>query len=407
MSKRIRELQEKRAKLVADARAVLDTATKDNQRSLNDTEQASFDNLTAEADKLKAEIEREERLYKMELETRAKGDNLPGERELDPNPGKAADERRMESFRKFLRGGVSACTPEELREMQADNSAQGGYLMAPQQFVSQLLEKIHPRVFLRSKATVFTLTQAVSMGVPTLETDVSDPEWTAEIGEVSMGSGLTFGRRELHPRQLTKGEKISNMLLQFSQLPVESIVQNSIARKFGQAEENGYLNGSGVTGPLGMFTASADGINTDRDVVCGSATAPTFDGLIDLKHGLKEEYWPRAEWLFHRDANKILMKIKDNDGLYIWQPSVVAGQQDTLFGRPVNLSTYCPNTFTTGQYVALFADFSFYWIAEVNLVYVQRLVELYARTNQTGFIARRMLDGMPVLSEAFARGKLG
>jgi hypothetical protein len=33
----------------------------------------------------------------------------------------------------------------------------------------------------------------------------------------------------------------------------------------------------------------------------------------------------------------------------------------------------------------------------------QRLVELFAATNQVGFIGRRELDGMPVLSEAFVR----
>ena len=34
---------------------------------------------------------------------------------------------------------------------------------------------------------------------------------------------------------------------------------------------------------------------------------------------------------------------------------------------------------------------------------VQRLVELYAATNQVGFIGRLETDGMPVLEEAFSR----
>ncbi len=37
---------------------------------------------------------------------------------------------------------------------------------------------------------------------------------------------------------------------------------------------------------------------------------------------------------------------------------------------------------------------------------VQRLVELYAATNQVGLIGRMESDGMPVLEEAFARVKL-
>jgi len=37
---------------------------------------------------------------------------------------------------------------------------------------------------------------------------------------------------------------------------------------------------------------------------------------------------------------------------------------------------------------------------------VQRLVELYAETNQIGFIGRLESDGMPTLEEAFVRIKL-
>ena len=36
----------------------------------------------------------------------------------------------------------------------------------------------------------------------------------------------------------------------------------------------------------------------------------------------------------------------------------------------------------------------------------KRLVELYALTNQVGFIGRRELDAAPVLAEAFVRVKM-
>jgi HK97 family phage major capsid protein len=65
------------------------------------------------------------------------------------------------------------------------------------------------------------------------------------------------------------------------------------------------------------------------------------------------------------------------------------------------------NTFTTGQYVGIVGDFSFYWIAHALNVSVQRLVELHAATNQVGFIGRLESDGMATLDEAFARVKLG
>ena len=70
------------------------------------------------------------------------------------------------------------------------------------------------------------------------------------------------------------------------------------------------------------------------------------------------------------------------------------------------MSEYVPNTFTTGLYTGVLADWRFYWIADALDMTVQRLVELYARSNQIGFIGRKETDGMPVLAEAFARVKM-
>jgi HK97 family phage major capsid protein len=69
-------------------------------------------------------------------------------------------------------------------------------------------------------------------------------------------------------------------------------------------------------------------------------------------------------------------------------------------------SEWAPNTFTTGQCVGLLGDFSHYWIADALSMQIQRLNELYAETNQVGFIGRLETDGAPVLEEAFVRVKL-
>jgi HK97 family phage major capsid protein len=74
---------------------------------------------------------------------------------------------------------------------------------------------------------------------------------------------------------------------------------------------------------------------------------------------------------------------------------------------PVNMSEYAPSTMTSALYVGILGDFSQYWIADALDMQIQRLVELYAETNQTGFIGRMESDGMPVLEEAFVRVKLG
>jgi HK97 family phage major capsid protein len=85
----------------------------------------------------------------------------------------------------------------------------------------------------------------------------------------------------------------------------------------------------------------------------------------------------------------------------------LGGTPDRILEVPYVMSEYAPSTFTTGLYVGIIGDFSFYWIADSLKLEIQRLDELYAVTNQVGFIGRSETDGLPVLAEAFARVKLG
>ena len=131
-----------------------------------------------------------------------------------------------------------------------------------------------------------------------------------------------------------------------------------------------------------------------------------FDGLIGAKCAVKRRDWAKGAWLLQRDGAGQVAKLKESDGQYIWREGVRVGEPDRLLGFPMYLSEYAPNTFTASQYVGILGDFSAYWIADSLGFEVQRLVELYAESNQIGLIARMETDGMPVLAEAFVRVKL-
>lgn len=408
MSKRLNELREQRNRLVTQARAVLAKAEAE-KRDLSTEEQGQYDTLMADQQRKADDIAREERQINLERELAstemkpvidANGDEVrAGPRET--NEYRAA-------FAKLLMEGRNGMGPEEMRALQAGSNVDGGYLVAPMQMVDMLLKFVDNAVFLRGKATKYRVPTAASLGVVSLDTDLDDADWTAELATGNEDTALKFGRRELHPHPVAKRIKISNKLLRSAIQSIEGIVNDRMGYKFGVTQEKAFLTGHGANQPLGIFTASSAGISTARDVSTGNTgTAITFDGLIEAKYSLKSQYQAVAEWLFHRDAVKMLAKIKDGDGQYLWQASRTAGEPDMLLGRPVNMSEYAPNTFTTGLYVGMFADFSKYWIADAMDMQVQVLKELYAETNQTGYIGRLETDGMPVLEEAFARVKLG
>ena len=53
-----------------------------------------------------------------------------------------------------------------------------------------------------------------------------------------------------------------------------------------------------------------------------------------------------------------------------------------------------------GKKVLLFGDFSYYWIADRQNRTLKRLNELYAVTDQVGFIGTQRVDGKLILPEA-------
>lgn len=449
---RVKRLAEERLSLVKSARDIIDRAEAE-KRSMNTEERAEWDKIMQRVDELKAEIERAKRQEEEESEEAAQeeeeyqeeespGENVDDEESdrqrsrvpsrdtrrtppggsvsprLDRDVARRSSPEYRQLFWRWVRDGDSALRGREARAIQADADALGGYLVAPQQFTSTLIKAVDDLVFVRKYATKYVLKAAQTLGAPVLDSDVADADWTSELDTGNEDTSLAFGKRELTPHALAKRIRISNKLLRQGTITsvlsaneptsvngIESFVVSRLAYKFSVSEEKAFLTGSGVRQPLGMFVASTSGISTARDFTSGSTTGITADRLIAAKYNQKAQYWPRCRWLFHRNVLLLIRQLKDSFGQYLWVPGGLGGESDTLLGHPVDMSEYAPSTLTAGQYIGIFYDPSFYWIADADTMQVQRLVELYAASNETGIIARRELDGMPVLEEAFTRIK--
>ncbi len=388
------ELRQKRAALIGDVRKIQEAAS---NGILSADDLTKIAGIEKEERNLLDNIALIERQETREKELAAQPQNLVAGVEN-------SDEKRAKqyeaNFRQFLVNG-------ERRDLAADAAASGGNIVAPQQFVNSLLTKLNDMVQVRQFATKYTLGSFANLGIPTLNTDASDSDWTTEVAAVTNDTALDFGKRTMAPSMLTKGIKVSIKLLEVATIPAEQIVLDRFAYKFAITEEKAFLTGNGTGRPLGLFTASASGISTGRDLSTGnSTTAIVPDNLHGQVYNIKSQYRRNAKWLFHRDAISAIRKLKDTTNQYLWQPAVAAGQPDTLLGYPVLESEYVPNTFTTGLYVGLFGDLSYYWIVDQLPYTVQRLTELYANTNQVGFIGRRSIDAAPVDESAFSRVKL-
>ena len=396
----INDLRGQAAKTLALARGIVDGAEKEN-RAMSDDERANYDQAVEDYTTQKDDIARLEALEAEEkrLEEVVNDVPRPVETATETKEDRKAG-KEMAEFRRYLSG--------EKRGMVSQEDIQGGFLNAPEQFISQLIKDLDDQVFIRGLASTFQIGGSEGIGVPTLDTDYADWDWTGELNSnISEDAAIRIGKREMKPFPMAKLVKISKTLMRRSVMPVDSLVRARLSYKMALTQEKAYLTGSGAQQPLGVFTASDDGISTGQDVSTGNTTtAMTVDGLKNAKYTLKAGYWPGCQWIFHRDGVKMLAKLKDGEGRYLWQDSIVGTEPARLLGFPVNISENAPNTFTTGLYVGILGDFSHYWIIDALSLEMQVLNELYAATNQIGIIGRYEGDGAPTLENAFVRVKL-
>jgi len=413
----VAEMRKNRSELIVQTRKLLEKAEKED-RSLDPVENTQYDSLMTKVQEIGDSINKREELDRLAKEEeaslglQAKDVVETGEKKEKVNP--LSTPEYFNVFNSFIRGGLQELSPEQLQvvrnvqnALQVDIDTAGGYIVTPMQVVQSLLKNVDDMVHIRQRATVFQVPNAQALGVPTLDADPDDADWTAELGTGSEDNAMKFGGRELHPHPLAKRIKISNKLLRAAFLNTSGLVEDRLAYKFAVTGEKAYLVGTGANQPLGVFTASPNGVPTSRDVSKGNTTtAVTFDGLISAKYSLKEQYLRNAEWIFHRDVVKEIAKLKDGDGQYLWRESVRAGEPDRILNLPYMMSEFAPSTLTTGLYAGALADWRWYWIADALDMTIQRLNELYAETNQTGLIGRLEEDAMPVLAEAFTRVKL-
>ena len=190
--------------------------------------------------------------------------------------------------------------------------------------------------------------------------------------------------------------KISSELLHDSAFDMAGYIAHEFGRRVGVAEEEAIINGDGNHKPFGLLHATQ---GAQVGVTTASSTALTADELIDLQHSLRAGYRRNGVFIMNDATVKLLRKLKDGNGQFLWQPNVLYGQPDMLLNTRV-LTTSCMPLPTAGNKAIIYGDMSYYWLADRQGRSLQRLNELYAANDQIGFKITQRLDGRLILPEA-------
>ena len=388
---KILDLREKRAKLWDSTKAFLDSRRNENGLlSAEDT--ATYEKMEADVVNLGKEIDRLERQAVLDLElskpTSAALTNRPSQHQETGKTGRASNEYKA-AFWKAMKNKNSFDVQNAL---QVGTDSEGGYLV-PDEYERTLIEALEEENIFRQMATIIT-TSSGDRKIPVVATK-GTASWVDEEGVIPEADDA-FGQVSIGAYKLATMIKVSEELLNDSVFNLEQYIAKEFARRIGAKEEEAFFVGDGTGKPTGIFNATG---GAGVGVTTASATAITIDEIMDLFYSLKSPYRKNAVFVTNDATVKSIRKLKDGNGQYLWQPSVTAGQPDTILNRPLKTSVYVPGIAAVAKTIA-FGDFSYYWVADRQGRAFQRLNELFAATGQVGFKATQRVDGKLILAEA-------
>ena len=392
----ILELREKRAKAWEAAKAFLDSHRKENG-VLSAEDDAAYTKMEQEITDLGKEIARLERQEALDAEL-----NRPVNKPLTGKPGGRADAddgedktgRASDDYRKNFWNAMRSKVPMPAvtNALQIGTDSEGGYLV-PDEYERTLVEALEEENIFRQMAKVIK-TSSGDRKIPVVASK-GTASWIDEEGAYPE-SDDSFGQVSIGAYKLGTMIKVSEELLNDSVFDLQSYIPREFARRIGAKEEEAFFTGDGKGKPLGVLAATG---GAETGVTAASATAVTADELMDLYYSLKSPYRKKSVWVLNDSTIKAIRKLKDNNGQYLWQPSLTAGAPDMILGRPIKTSAYMP-AIAAGAKTIAFGDFSYYWIADRQGRSFKRLNELFAATGQVGFLASQRVDGKMILAEA-------
>jgi len=458
---KIHDLNKQRLDKVAEARKLVDENPGDKWTGEVDARWAA---INGEIDALGTQIEAEQkseeaakaraaRLAEIEAQSRAaNGDRRIGfdasDRREDNPEHKAADlNRRFEAVLRGVMRGVDREDPEAVRQFRDDckrfgfnrvtdkdgsgvefstnthrrasepawcvagqqglrkaesragldvGTSGAGQETIPEGFFAELDRKMLMYSPVRNICRVVGTASGNALPWPKVDDTGNTGELLAEATTIGTSVDPTFSAVTMNAYKFSsKPIFISQELIEDTAFNLSSEIASMLGERLGRVEGTYTTTGTGSSQPQGVVTGAATG------KTAASTTAFTADEVIDLVHSVDPAYRMGASGFAMNDAVLLYArKLKLADGQYLWQPGMSAGTPDRLYGYPVAILQGMSSTFTTGQKLILFGDFSKFVVRDVANVRFYRLDERYRDTDQTAFIAFKRLDSKMIQSAA-------
>ena len=383
----MQSIQALRERIAARSKEVRDLVETNNE-AWKPEHQAKYDAGMSEIEDLKAQVKRIE--DSLAATAAATVDDQIDEAAKKRAAATGAGTRGAELYAKWLRGGDSAVTAEEWKEIRATMStttgSQGGYTVQTD-VATRIIDSLKMYGGMRQVATVLKMDAGNDMQFPT-------SDGTSEVGELigqnttATAADPTFGAITVSVYKFSsKIVAIPFELLQDSQVDVAAFVEGRLGTRIGRATNQYFTTGTGSSQPNGVVTATSAG----KTGTTGQTTTVIFDDLVDLVHSVDQAYRmsPSCRFMMNDASLKVIRKIKDSQNRPIFLPGydgLAGSMADSLLGYGITINQDVATMAANAKSI-LFGDFSKYLIRDVMAPTLFRFEDsAYAKLGQVAFL---------------------
>lgn len=385
----LKEIQEKLGSAVEEFKHARDKFNEEAKKFGDATQETQNEvkKLNETIDELKNRLD--------EIETKA---NRP---EFHTGEGEESKKNEMtpeqkKAFFKFLREGKAGMYPEERKALVQDSQ---GEILVPEALDNEIQRELPKLTIARN------LAQVRNIGT-NRQRRRSMNEVSVVWGNLELGLGASWqeGESSLEPAEeylyvedVFGWTTIGEDELEDSDVNLQAYLSSSYARAFAEAEDSAMFVGTGHANqqPEGILNSNVGTFDA------GQAGDITADDFIKLEYQVPAQYRRNGVYVVNSSTELKLRLLKDNDGQYLWQPSLQAGRPNSFNGKPMYNQDDIPEVSASGGKVAVFGDFKAgYRILNRNGGSIKRLEEKFIEQGLIGFRYKRRVGGGVIREDA-------
>jgi HK97 family phage major capsid protein len=307
------------------------------------------------------------------------------------------DVYKKSNFGEYIRKGNDGF----LKKALSDKEGSCGECFVPREIALRINERLTLLSPMRAISRVITISSnSVDLLV---DSQMPDAGWVARNDEEREETDHPEVQKIKIPvHEIYAKPKVSQKLLDDSQIDMEEWLTTKVAEKIAALENDAFVNGSGHERPLGFLKVDSEdkekrNFGKLQHFYSGGAgkfedADNAVDLLVNMVCSLKPIYVKNAKWIMSRSALAEIRKLKNGDGVCLWQPSLSKATPSTLLGYPVIIDDDMPALLEGTESTSVaFGDFySGYQIVDRQGLKILRdpytskpFVEFYA-TKRTG-----------------------